>query len=293
MTVELRQGSVRANNLRFHYLEAGSGPLALCLHGFPDQARTFVDQLTALAAAGYRAVAPFMRGYAPTEPSPTGCYQTAALAQDVIALIDALGARTAAVIGHDWGAVAALGAAQLAPARITKLIALSVPHVAPLFQAFVTNPAQQRRSWYLFFLQQALADTAVAHDDFAFLERIWQDWSPGWRHPPEQMEALKSTFRQPGVVSAALGYYRSLFNPALHDPALAKVQAELFTTPISVPTLYLHGAKDGCIGVELVKEMDAMFASGLHKVIVPDAGHFVHQEAAEDVNRHILRFVNG
>lgn len=291
MAHDFPSGIVTANHLRFHYLEAGSGPLVLCLHGFPDHARSFRHQLPALAAAGYRAVAPFMRGYAPTDASPTGCYQTAALAQDVVGLIDALGAETATVIGHDWGAVAAFGAAQLAPAKITRLITLSVPHVAPLFQAFITNPAQQRRSWYLFFFQQALADAAVAHDDFAFLEHIWQEWSPGWQYPPEEMAALKQTFSKPGVVQAALGYYRSLFNPALHDPALASIQAELFTKPIGVPTLYFHGARDGCIGVELVKDMDNMFVGGLKKIVVQNAGHFVHQEAADEVNREILKWL--
>jgi pimeloyl-ACP methyl ester carboxylesterase len=291
MADTIRTGKAQANGLRFHYLHVGSGPLVLCLHGFPDHARSFRHQLPVLAAAGYRAVAPFMRGYAPTDASPTGCYQTAALAQDVNALIDALGAKSATVIGHDWGAVAALGAAQLAPAKITKLIALSVPHVAPLFQAFISNPLQQRRSWYIFFFQQALADAALAFNDFALLERLWQDWSPGWQYPPEEMAALRETFRNPGVVAAALGYYRNLFNPALHDPALVEIQAALFTEPIAVPTLYVHGAKDGCIGVELTNAMDSFFAAGLHKVILQDAGHFVHQEKPAEVNRHILEFL--
>jgi len=284
-------GEVLANKLRFHYLEAGSGPLVLCLHGFPDHAHSYHLQLPILAAAGFRAVAPFMRGYAPTEASPAGCYQTAALAQDVIALIDALGAESATVIGHDWGAVAAFGAAQLAPAKISKLITLSVPHVVPLFQSFITNPAQQRRSWYLFFFQQALADAAVAHDEFAFLDRIWQDWSPRWKYPPEEMASLKGTFSKTGVVQAALGYYRCLFNPALHDPALTSAQAELFTKPIVVPTLYFHGANDGCIGAELVNDMDGMFVGGLKKIVLPDVGHFVHQEAADTVNREILKWL--
>src|SRR5580765_1168097 len=102
---ELRQGRVRANGLTFATLEAGDGPLVLCLHGFPDHARSFRHQLPALAAAGFRAVAPFMRGYAPTEVPPDGPYQSAALAQDAVALIDALGYQRAAIFGHDWGAV--------------------------------------------------------------------------------------------------------------------------------------------------------------------------------------------
>jgi pimeloyl-ACP methyl ester carboxylesterase len=291
MATDFRTGSVSANGLRFHFLECGDGPLALCLHGFPDHARSFRFQLPALAAAGFRAVAPYLRGYAPTDAPAQGPYQTAALAQDVIALIDALGYPSASVIGHDWGAVAAFGAAKLAPAKLTRLVALSVPHVAPLLEALVTNPAQQRRSWYIYFFQLPLAEDAVRHHDFAFLERIWQDWSPGWRYPPEEMALLKATFRKPGVVQAALAYYRALLNPAVHDPALAALQATLFVPAIVVPSLYFHGARDGCIGVELTEAMDALFSNGLRKVIFADAGHFVHQEKPQEVNAELVTFL--
>ena len=108
---EFRRGEVRANGLRFATLEAGDGPLVLCLHGFPDHARSFRHQLPALAAAGFRAVAPYMRGYAPSDAPPDGPYQSAVLGQDAAAMIEALGYRQAAVVGHDWGAVAAYGAA--------------------------------------------------------------------------------------------------------------------------------------------------------------------------------------
>ena len=104
---EALQTTVQANGLTFHCLEMGEGPLALCLHGFPDHARSFRHQLPALADAGYRAVAPYLRGYAPTDVPPNGPYQAAALAQDTVALIDALGGQCEVLIGHDWGAVAA------------------------------------------------------------------------------------------------------------------------------------------------------------------------------------------
>lgn len=166
---EFRRGEVRANGLRFATLEAGDGPLVLCLHGFPDHARSFRHQLPAIAAAGFRAVAPFMRGYAPSEVPADGPYQSAVLGQDAAALIEALGYRQAAVFGHDWGAVAAYGAAILAPERVTRLVTAAVPHGPALGTAFLTSYAQQRRSWYMFFFQTPLADMAVAHDDFAFL----------------------------------------------------------------------------------------------------------------------------
>ena len=286
-----RQGRVRANGLSFATLETGDGPLVLCLHGFPDHARSFRHQLPALAAAGFRAVAPFMRGYAPTDVPADGPYQSAALAEDAVALIEALGHERAAVFGHDWGAVAAYGAAVLAPQRVVRLVTAAVPHGAAFPTALLTNYEQQRRSWYMFFFQTPFADGAVPFDDYRFIERLWQDWSPGWAYPPEEMAALKETFRSPGVLTAALGYYRATLNPANQLPELAEAQARISVSPIMVPTLYFHGARDGCVGTELLEGMDQLFPSGLDTVIVPDAGHFVHQERPELVNAKLLEFL--
>ena len=287
----MKTGSVRARGLTFSTLEQGEGPLVLCLHGFPDHARSFRHQLPALAAAGFRAVAPALRGYAPTGPAPDGRYQSAALAEDAVALIEALGYDDAIVFGHDWGATAAYGAALAAPQRVRKLIAAAVPYGPQVLSSFMTSYDQQRRSWYMFFFQTPFADAAVAHDDFAFLERLWRDWSPNWRYPAEEMAALKETFRQPGVLEAALGYYRATFNPALQDPALAALQGRMMTDPIDVPSLMLHGADDGCMGAELVKGMAALFPRGLRVEIVPGTGHFLHQEAPDWVNALVLDFL--
>src|SRR5262245_47195268 len=115
---DFRRGNVRATEIDFHYLELGNGPLLLCLHGFPDCAFTYRYLWPVLAEAGFRGVAPFMRGYAPTSRPPDGRYQSVLLAQDAVALISALGAEQAFVVGHDWGALATYGAAALAPERV-------------------------------------------------------------------------------------------------------------------------------------------------------------------------------
>jgi pimeloyl-ACP methyl ester carboxylesterase len=287
----MKTGRVQARGLTFHWLEDGEGPLVLCLHGFPDHPRSFRHQLPALAAAGYRAVAPAMRGYAPTGPAPDGRYQTAALALDAVALIEALGYDDAILVGHDWGALAAYGAALAAPARIRKLVTAAVPYGPQVGAALMTSYDQQKRSWYMFFFQTPLADVALAHDDFAFLERLWRDWSPGWRFPGEEMAALKATFRQPGVAAAALGYYRAMLDPSRQDPALAELQGRMMVAPIDVPTMVLHGADDGCMGAELVEGMAALFPRGLRVEIVPGTGHFLHQEAPERVNALLLDFL--
>ncbi len=287
----MQAGTITARGMTFHTLEEGEGPLVLCLHGFPDSLRSFRHQLPALAAAGYRAVAPAMRGYAPTGAAPDGRYQTAALALDAVALIEALDYDDAVVFGHDWGALAAYGAALSAPHRVRKLIAAAVPYGAQVSAAFMSSYDQQRRSWYMFFFQTPFADVALAHDDYAFIERLWRDWSPNWDFPTEEMEALKAVFRQPGVAAAALGYYRAMFDPTLQDPALAELQNRMMLDPIDVPALMLHGADDGCMGVELVEGMGAFFPRGLRTEIVSGTGHFLHQEDPARVNALVLDFL--
>jgi pimeloyl-ACP methyl ester carboxylesterase len=289
---EFKTGSVRANGLEFRYLEAGSGPLVLCLHGFPDHARSFRSQFPAFAKAGFRAVAPFMRGYAPTEVPPNGPFQIAALAKDTAALVDALSPNEPAfVVGHDWGAAAAYGAALIAPERVRKIATIAVPYGPQVLQAIVSSYPQMRRSWYMFMFQMPTAETAVSGNDFEFIERIWADWSPGWTVPPDEMRALKETLAKPGVLEAALGYYRHMFNPALQLPELAGLQGRIFTAPMPVPALYIHGGRDGCIGVETLDGMEAMFPKGLKTLVVPDGGHFVHQEKPERVNDALIGFL--
>ncbi len=291
MAAHFEERVVRASKLNFTVLEMGEGPLVLCLHGFPDTAYSFRNQLPVLADAGYHAVAPFMRGYAPTEPAPDGRYDSAVLSEDALALIDALGYKEAIIFGHDWGAVAAYGAAAQAPNVVQKLITAAVPYGTSFFQALVTNYAQQRRSWYMFFFQTAIAEAAVSLNDFAFLEKMWADWSPGWKWTPEEMEALKRCFRAKGTLNAAIGYYRATLGPALKLPAQPSAIATAMAAPIEVPTLMFHGRDDGCIGAELLVGMEALFPRGLKIEVVPRAGHFVHQEKPELVNRLMLQFL--
>jgi pimeloyl-ACP methyl ester carboxylesterase len=280
-------GSVKANDLQFSYIEKGEGPLLLCMHGFPDIPSTFRYQLDAFADQGFRVVAPYMRGYSPTEIPQNGFYQTVALGLDTLALIESLGYESAVLMGHDWGSSAVTAAAVLDPGKVNKLITCAVPYGSKIGEAFLLNPEQQRRSWYMFFFQLPLADLAVPINDFAFIERLWRDWSPGWELPMEELKAVQDTLAKPGVLAAALGYYRAIFNPANQDPQLADQQAKL-SQPIEIPSLHIHGAMDGCIGVELTEEMESFFSAGLELAIVADAGHFVQQEKPDEFNRIVL-----
>jgi pimeloyl-ACP methyl ester carboxylesterase len=283
---------VSANGVDFAYLSArDSGPLALCLHGFPDTGHTWRHLLPALAAAGFRAVAPFMRGYAPTSVPADGRYQTGALALDANALHDALGGDDAAVIiGHDWGAVAAGGAASLEPARWSKVVTLAVPPGGAFGRAFVANTDQLKRSWYMFFFQLPLADFVVANEDLAFIDMIWRDWSPGY-DGADDVALVKESLRDPANLAAALGYYRATFGTTPHDPALADAQAAIGGVPPQ-PQLYLHGRNDGCVGVEVAEDARNDAGDRVTIEIIDGVGHFLHVERPDEVNARILEFLS-
>ena len=199
MTIE--EGSISANGLEFAYLAAGApeARLALCLHGFPDTAHTYRHLLPALAGAGYRAVAPWMRGYAPTQVPADVLYQPAALSLDALALADALapGDHPAVLIGHDWGAIGAYGAVAHRPERFQRFVAMSVPHRAVLAGRMFMSPAQLKRSWYIFFFQLPLAEMGVSANDYALIDKLWRDWSPGYEPPPDYLRAVKDTWPPP------------------------------------------------------------------------------------------------
>jgi pimeloyl-ACP methyl ester carboxylesterase len=286
----ISQRTVSANGLDFPVLEAGSGPLVLCLHGFPDHAQSWVPLLDRLAAEGYWAVAPSMRGFWPGGGAPDGSYRASATGTDVIALIAALGRDQADLIGHDFGARAAYSAANLEPARVRKLVGLAVPHGPQLSTAFVANGDQQRRSWYMFFFQTRLAEAAVPLNDFAFIDRLWREWSPSYILPAAERAALNEMLGQPGVLSQTLAYYRQLFAPPSADPAEQALETRA-NGVIQAPSLYLHGAEDGCMSADLSEGMEAVFKNGLQRVVLPGVGHFLHLEQPEEVAGRIIDFL--
>ena len=299
----LRLTTVRANDLEFGLLETGSGPLALCLHGFPDTAYTWRHLLPLLAGAGFRAVAPFMRGYAPTAVPADGAYQLGALVADAVALHEVLGGDGDAVlIGHDWGAETAYGAAALAPDRWRRLVTLAVPPAA-LDPVLFSDYEQHKRFFYLFLFRDpaGFADALVASDGMSFLDRLWRDWSPGY-DAGEDLAPVKESLREPANLAAAIGYYRAAAagssggSPEIAgsspqtDRYAAEEQAAGRQAP--QPTLYLHGAADGCIRVELARGAERLLAPSSRMAVIEDAGHFLQLEKPGEVNEHILSWIS-
>jgi pimeloyl-ACP methyl ester carboxylesterase len=290
----LRTRTVRANGTTFGLLEAGeAGPLALCLHGFPDTAHTWSMLLPALAEAGFRAVAPFMRGYAPSAVPDDRCYSVGALVADAVALHEVLGGDdTAVLIGHDWGAEAAYGAAAFAPERWRRIVTLAVPPLA-LDTVLFTDYEQLKRFFYLFFFRDAAAapDAVMAANDMAFIDRLWREWSPGY-DATEHLKRVKLSLRHPANIEAAISYYRAAgIAAAAEDAGPYAREEQAAMRPAQCPTLYLHGANDGCIGAELIVDAERALAPGSRLMVVQDAGHFLQLERPDEVNRQILAWV--
>ena len=238
--------------LRFSALADGpeDGPLALCLHGFPDSAQTWRHLLPALAGAGYRAVAPWLRGYAPTGPAPDGRYELDRIGDDANGLHAALGADDRAVlIGHDWGASAVYCALLAEPARWSRAVAIAVPPTVGGID--LENEPQMRRSWYSFLLQLPVAEEVVGRDDLRLIRRLWEDWSPGYDYA-EDFRHVREALADPACLLAAITYYRH--NPSgLASPESAAAERRALTG-LETPLLYLHGANDGCVGIDLLDE---------------------------------------
>lgn len=254
--------SVTANGVRFACLDEGTGPLVLLIHGFPDTAHTWDRVRPALAAAGYRAVSPFTRGYAPTEIPADAKYDSDTLGADVIALIAALGVESAIVVGHDWGASAAYAAAAMSPERVRLLVTVAIPHPASV----IPTPRVLWAVRHFFTLQGKGAVARTARDDFAMVDTLVKRWSPSWSVPPGETDAVKAVFRQPGCLNAALGYYRAL-RPWM-SPAMRR--------RISVPTVAFAGEDD--IFPPSGYERGRSRFTNTYEVVAMPGGHFMHRE---------------
>jgi pimeloyl-ACP methyl ester carboxylesterase len=282
--------TIKVGDVAYRALEAGSGPLALCLHGFPDTPHTWRHLMPELVAAGYRVVAPFQRGYAPTDVPDDGLFQTGALARDMNEMHEVLGASSDAVlIGHDWGARIVYGCAGSAPDRWSRVVGMAVPPGPSLATAFVSNFAQLKRSWYMFFFQHGLSDFIVSHNDLSFVEHLWNDWSPGFDATTD-MTHVRAALSNPANLAAALGYYRATLGDGKKDASLDTIQTATNDYPVQ-PTLYLHGANDGCVGAEIAAASEAEAPANVRYATVANSGHFLQLEQPSVVNDLIVGFL--
>ena len=222
------------------------GPLAVLLHGFPDTAYTWRHLGPALAADGWRVVAPFTRGYAPSSVPADGRYDIGALVADAVAVHAELGGgRDAVLVGHDWGALTAHALGGHRDSPFARIVAMSVPPPRALRSAgaLPRMPRQLLRSWYIAFNQLPLLPERVLRP---LVARLWRDWSPGYDASAD-LPRVYDALAEPAHRRAAIGYYRALARPVGMLAEHRRWQAALMA-PARTPVLYLHGRDDGCLG---------------------------------------------
>lgn len=271
-----RHRDVTASGLRFHIAEHGpsDGPLVLLLHGFPEFWWSWRHQLVALGEAGFHAVAPDLRGYGATDKPPRG-YDAYTLVGDVSALVRALGADDAWLVGHDWGGVLAWATATLRPEVVNRLGVLSVPHPLRMTAALRHDRHQLRMSAYLAFFQTPkLPEKRLRHEGLT--EQLLTRWGGPGFPDAETVSRCTEAMAIPAAAHCALEYYRWAFRSQVRPSGRRYLQA--LAQGVRVPVLHLHGDVDGCIRTSSVHGSGAYARDGYDLRVLDGLGHFPHEE---------------
>ncbi len=288
---------MQVGDLRFHYVTAGEGPLLLLLHGFPEFWYSWRHQLRALAG-DFRMVASDLRGYNHSD-KPVGVeqYNTNRLARDVVGMIHALGEESALIAAHDWGGAVAWTVAAHAPEAVSKLAVLNCPHPSALLHHLRTNPAQRKRSIYMFQFQVPwLPERILRSRDYLFIEKAFRGWAiDKSAFTDEDIERYKQA-AQPGALTGGINYYRAAFRQGARDQlrALKKGTGDVGAglPLIRVPTMLIWAEEDRALGRELTEDMERYFEPGtiFERRYVPACSHWVQQEQPGLVNGYLREF---
>jgi len=279
----LRHGTAALSEVRLHFVEAGEGPLVVLLHGFPDFWYGWRHQIPALARAGFRVVAPDLRGYnLSSRPEDVEAYGLRRLAEDIRELIAERGESAAAVAGHDWGGVVAWGLAAWHPDAVRRLAILGVPHPRRMYEGLRTL-AQLRRSWYIVMFQlPRMPERRLAAGGFRQLRRAIELDAPPGALEPGDIERYVEAWRRPGALTAMVNYYRA-----------ARRSLGRRLPPIAAPTLVVWGERDRYLGAELA-EPHRRDVPGLREVVrLPESSHWVMRDEPERVSTLLAEFFAG
>jgi pimeloyl-ACP methyl ester carboxylesterase len=283
------------NGRAYPVIEAGEGPLVVCLHGFPDNYESFQHQIEPFVAAGYRIVCPMMPGFAAgTEPS-SGSNTPVYACGEIIALIEGLlnasGDEKCHLVGHDWGALISYMVAAERPDLLFSLACLSIPYNVSLPRIFLRCPSYGLGAgWYVSFFQlKGLADWCVRRKNLKFIDMLYRTWCPTWDQRDERVASAKETLKAPGVLKSTLSYYRnSLFGL---NRASFKFR-RLFNGRITVPTLAIRGEVDGCIPEVAWEAMSPKsFRNGLTLEVMSGIGHFPQLEDPQWISERLIGWV--
>jgi pimeloyl-ACP methyl ester carboxylesterase len=277
--------------IRLHWVEQGEGPLVVLLHGFPEFWYAWRHQIPALAAAGYRAVAPDLRGYNLSDkPAGVRTYRIEALLGDLEHLIAVLGAEQgdarAHVVGHDWGGAFAWYAPFFHPERLLSLTLLNAPHPLAFVRELRKSAEQRRRSAYVFYFQlPRLPERKIRANGFAVVGKMLRrDPVTKGAFSDEDVRLYTEALARPGAVTAALNYYRAAFR---YRPRLRGRK-----WPVGLKTLLIWGERDRYLGPGLLDGLER-WVPDLAIERIPDASHWVQADAPAQVNELLIRFLSG
>lgn len=287
----IRHGYAQIGGVRLHYVERGNGGrLVILLHGFPECWYSWRHQLMALGE-NFRVVAPDMRGYNLSDkPARVEDYKVELLVDDVLGLVRHFGERSAAIVGHDWGAGVAWAVAQKYPEYVWKLVAMQVPPV-DVWRANMTL-RQALKSWYMLFFQfPRLPEWLMSAQNYAFVERIFKKTvARAGAFTDTDIAVYKNALKEPGALSAAINYYRanvfSMFTKKRSDS-----DEELSDRRVRVPTLFIYGEKDHAVIPETVRNIKAYVDAPYREVRIATSAHWVQNEAVREVNAALQSFL--
>jgi pimeloyl-ACP methyl ester carboxylesterase len=248
------------------------GELVLLLHGFPQTSFAWRHQLAALAAAGYRAVAPDQRGYSPrARPADVTSYRAERYVEDVVGLADVLGAEHFHLVGHDFGGFVAWDVASHHPERLSTLTVVSTPHPAPFSRSILEGGEQRDRSSYMLFFRSPEAEAFFLHDDAAGLRSLYE--ASGLTEFDEYVHVLT----QPGAMTGALNWYRGIDRSAAEE-----------IRSITTPTLYVWSTNDPALGREAAEATGEHVDGPYQFEVLDGVSHWIPEEAPEALNRLLL-----
>lgn len=288
--------TVRTPVLEIAYLESGppDGPPVILLHGWPSDVHDYDGVAPPLAAAGFRVLVPWLRGFGPTQflhPATPRSGQQAALGADVRDFMDALSIPRATLVGYDWGGRAACVVAALWPERVAGLVAITGYGIQDIAAASRPAAAEQEfRYWYQWYFHTGRGRAGLDANRGAIARLLWQLWSPNWRFDEVMFQATAASFDNPDFVDVTIHSYRHRYGNAPGDPAHDALEASLAGQPaIAAPTIVLHGEADGVGPPATSITRDRLFTRLLERKLIPRAGHFLSRENPADVVAAVVR----